>query len=78
MEMAGRKRPAWITSAVDQRRAEIRDDLLDDGITLADDEVATAVLAVVTCVEAAFHEGIIELMIELDAWREAAGDVAGP
>ena len=78
MEMAGRKRPAWITSAVDQRRAEIRDDLLDDGITLADDEVATAVLAVVTCVGAAFHEGIIELMIELDAWREAAGDVAGP
>ncbi len=76
--MGGRKRPAWITSAVDQRRAEIRDDLLDDGITLADDDVATAVQVVITCVEAAFHEGIMELMIELDAWREAAGDVAGP
>ena len=76
--MGAKKRPAWITAAIDQRRAEIRDDLLDEGITLADDEVATAVECVISCVEAAFHEGIVELLIELDAWREAAGDVAGP
>lgn len=75
--MAGKKRPAWITAAVDQRRAEIRDELLDEGITLADDEVATAVNAVVACIEVALEEGMIELMVELQAWREAAGDVAG-
>lgn len=68
--MAGKKRPAWVTAAVDQRRAEIRDECDRLHIDLHDDAVRDMVQILVQCIQGAYNDGLVPMLIELDAWSE--------
>lgn len=68
--MAGKKRPAWVTAQVDQRIAQIRDECDLVKIDLLDDGVGAVVNVLLGCIESAHNAGLVELYVEMDAWRE--------
>jgi hypothetical protein len=70
MVMAGKKRPAWVTAQVDQRMAEIRDECDLVKIDLLDDGVGAVVNVLLACIESAHNAGLVELYVEMDAWKE--------
>lgn len=68
--MAGKKRPAWVTAAIDQRRAEIRDECDRLGLDIRDPNTQDMIQIVMTCIQSAYNDGIVPMLIEVDAWIE--------